>query len=163
MKFESNGTVGSTNVTWLKLPGRGKFYTNGFNSGLSSNALSPYCLWGTRYTPSTAASNRLGWTEGLTFEADLGLSNALTAGIAFDPTNNRFVVDRQNTNKLTLGLDAATGVFGGSFRVNRRRGATMFRGVVLDAIAPIQSVVGVGFGFYLGTNAESRPVEILTP
>ena len=123
-------TVGQ--LTWLKLAGApGALYPNGFTNGVQVME-SLYA-----YTNGTPVLN---WPPGAgVIELDGGLFSGLTNGVTLG-ANNKL----SGTNKLSLTLTTASGLFQGTVPVNGSRSGVSVSGVLLRGS-------NAGYGLFLGS------------
>ena len=123
-------TVGQ--LTWLKPAGAsGALYPNGFTNGVQVME-SLYA-----YTNGTPALN---WPQGAgVIELDGGLSSGLTNAVTLG-ANNKL----SGTNKLSLTLTTASGLFQGTVPVNGSKSGISVSGVLLRG-------TNAGYGLFLGS------------
>jgi len=128
-------------VSWIKLPvAAAKYYPAGFD--LETNAVgSIYRVPPSTIIPVLATTNDLVvLTDG---NLVTSLTNAVTIGLKSQ------VFDQSLTNKLTLAITTASGLFKGTFMDPVSRKSVAFNGVLLQK-------QDYGSGYFLGTNQSGR-------
>ncbi|MGO8679082.1 MAG: InlB B-repeat-containing protein [Limisphaerales bacterium] len=140
LSFVTNGATQDVagSLTWLKQAGLpGALYPNGFGFTNEVQVLeSPYSY--------TSGARVLNWTNGVLELAGGNLSQALTSGVTLG-ANNKF----SGTNKLSLTLTTASGLFQGTVPVTGSKTGISVSGVLLQG-------GNAGYGLFLGsTNSGS--------
>jgi hypothetical protein len=133
----TNQTLASGDMAWVKAGGAGgKNYPDGF--AFESEAS------GCKYVAPAAGHPLLNWSNGVVRLEGGGLTKSLTNTITVN-AKNQVQVTGANTDKLTLTLTPATGLFSGSFQPPGATKPVVFNGVVLSGLE-------WAGGFFLGTN-----------
>jgi hypothetical protein len=122
-------------VSWIKMPVAGKFYPNGFNTGVQ--------ILGSHYAQPPRGVRVLNVTTGEAVFTGGGLTAPLTNGV-FLTTNNTVTVTSV-TNKLALAFTLSTGKATGSFTHPVTKLSSKINGVML----PEDNTMS---GFFLSTN-----------
>jgi len=134
LTFDTSQTSGDLGgpVDWVKLPQRGKYYTNGFD-------IADIATVGSFYQFS-AGSPILSWTDGVIVLQEGGLTDSITNGLTIG-ANNKVT----GTNGLVLHFISGTGLFNGSVKNPQNNNKPIpLNGAVLQK-------QDAGFGTFRGT------------
>jgi List-Bact-rpt repeat protein/Big-like domain-containing protein len=138
LTFDTNQPSGDFggSVDWIKLPQRGKYYTNGFDIA-RINAV------GSFYSFSPGAQI-VSWSDGIIVLQEGGLADSIANGLTIG-ANNKIT----GTNGLALHFVSGTGLFGGTVRNPANNKPIPVNGAILQK-------QDAGFGTFLGTNQTGR-------
>ena len=143
LTFDTNQPAGGLQgwLSWIKpAQGTALLYPNGFTNLVVAA--------GSRYTPPVGLTNRvIPLTNGVVSLDGGNLGALLTNRIILSPANQ--IIDSSLSNKLSLSLTVSNGVFKGSVTPAGTTRHLPIQGAIFQDL-------GVGYGFFLGTNQSGR-------